>query len=66
MAKRKTSEADVRLDDRGKMVNEEEDFGDHVLIVETEPLDADELLALVASKKNTAPPRENDAPDEEA
>jgi DNA topoisomerase-6 subunit B len=66
VAKRKTSEADVRLDDRGKMVNEEEDFGDNVLIVETEPLDAGELLALVASKKNTPPPREDDVPGEEA
>ncbi len=60
VAKRKTSEADVRLDDRGKVVEADEDFGDHVLIVEPDPLDADELLALVSSKKNTPPPREDD------
>jgi DNA topoisomerase-6 subunit B len=35
VAKRKTSEADTKLDDRGKKVQEsEEDFGDNVLIVE--------------------------------
>jgi len=59
VAKRKTSEADVRLDDRGKVVEDDEDFGDNVLIVEPDPLDADELLALVSSKKNTAPPPED-------
>ena len=60
VAKRKTSEADVRLDERGKVIEDEEDFGDNVLIVEPDPVDADELLALVAGKKNTAPPREDD------
>jgi DNA topoisomerase-6 subunit B len=36
VAKRKTAEADTKLDDRGKKVveGEEEDFGDNVLIVE--------------------------------
>ncbi len=61
VAKRKTSEADVRLDERGKVIEDEEDFGDNVLIVEPDPVDADELLALVSGKKNMAPPREDDA-----
>ena len=65
VAKRKTSEADVRLNDRGKVVAEDEDFGDNVLIVEPATVDANDLLALVASKKNTPPPRQDDAPDEE-
>jgi DNA topoisomerase-6 subunit B len=64
VAKRKTSEADVRLDERGKVIEDEEDFGDNVLIVEPESVDADELLALVSGKKNMAPPREDDAPQE--
>lgn len=64
VAKRKTSEADVRLDDRGKVI-EEEDFGDHVLIVEQPPVEAAERLANVA-KKNTAPPRENGPREEVA
>lgn len=59
VAKRKTSEADVRLDERGKIIDEEDDFGDNVLIVEPEPVTADELLALVASRKNAPPPRED-------
>jgi hypothetical protein len=63
VAKRKTSEADLRLDDRGKVIEDEEDFGDNVLIVEPDPVDADELLALVSGRKNTAPPREDDTPD---
>ena len=38
VAKRKTSEADTRLDDRGRKIEEEaEDFGDNVLIVNQEP-----------------------------
>jgi DNA topoisomerase-6 subunit B len=39
VAKRKTAEADTKLDDRGKKVveGEEEDFGDNVLIVEPAP-----------------------------
>jgi DNA topoisomerase VI subunit B len=63
VAKRKTSEADMRLDDRGKVIEDEEDFGDNVLIVEPDPVDADELLALVSGRKNTPPPREDDTPD---
>lgn len=36
VAKRKTSEADAKFDDRGQRIKEsEEDFGDNVLIVET-------------------------------
>ena len=36
VAKRKTAEADVKLDDRGRKISleEEEDFGDNVLIIE--------------------------------
>jgi DNA topoisomerase-6 subunit B len=36
VAKRKTAEADTKLDERGKKVqaDEEEDFGENVLIVE--------------------------------
>ena len=64
VAKRKTSEADVRLDDRGKVV-EAEDFGDNVLIVEQPSVDGAELLAH-AAKKNTSPPRENGATEEVA
>ena len=39
IAKRKTAEADVKFDDRGKKRTEEEaeDFGDNVLIVNPEP-----------------------------
>ena len=58
VAKRKTSEADVRLDERGKVIEEDQDFGDNVLIVEPDAADADELLALIASKRNT-PPRKD-------
>jgi len=64
VAKRKTSEADVRLDDRGKVL-EEEDFGDNVLIVEQPAVDVADLLA-VAAKKNASPPRENGAVEEVA
>ncbi len=64
VAKRKTSEADVRLDDRGKKI-EEDDFGDNVLIVEQPAVDAASLLAN-AAKKNTPPPRENGATEEVA
>jgi len=64
VAKRKTSEADVRLDDRGKVI-QEEDFGDNVLIVEQPAVDAAALLAL-AAKKNTSPPRENGSTDQVA
>ena len=41
VAKRKTAEADTKLDDRGKKIEEgEEEFGDNVLIVE--PVDSGE------------------------
>ena len=36
VAKRKTAEADLRMDERGRLVNAEDDFGDNVLIVPTE------------------------------
>jgi hypothetical protein len=38
VARRKTTEADTKLDDRGRKVDEEgaEDFGDNVLIVNNE------------------------------
>ncbi len=65
VAKRKTSEADVRLNDRGKVIEEEEDFGDNVLIVEQPSVDAAELLAH-AARKNSSPPRENGATEEVA
>lgn len=64
VARRKTSEADVRLDDRGKVIENDDDFGGNVLIVEPEAGDVDELLALIASKRNT-PPRQ-DVTQEEA
>ena len=36
MAKKKTAEADMRLDDRGRRIEEREEgnFGEHVLIVD--------------------------------
>ena len=34
VAKRKTAEADLRMDERGRLVNAEDDFGDNVLIVQ--------------------------------
>lgn len=36
VAKRKTAEADIRLDERGRLITTDEDFGDHVLIVPSE------------------------------
>lgn len=44
VAQRKTGEADVRLDDRGRKI-EQSDFGDNVLIVQDEEGDLGELLA---------------------
>lgn len=44
VAKRKTAEADVKLDDRGRKV-EEEEFGKHVLVVEEPEGDPAELVA---------------------
>ena len=39
VAKKRTAEADVELDDRGKPVEEEDDFGEHVIIVMPEERD---------------------------
>ncbi len=39
IAKRKTADADVRLDERGRRVESEADFGEHVLIVPQEGQD---------------------------
>jgi len=51
IAKKKTSEADVKLDSRGRPVDEEElDLGDNVLIVD--PGDANERLLNTAKKNN--------------
>ena len=44
VAQRKTTEADVRLDDRGRKI-EEHNFGDNVLIVDQQEGDPEELLA---------------------
>ncbi len=50
IAKKKTAEADVKLDNRGRPVDEEElDLGDNVLIVD--PGDANEQLLAQAGKK---------------
>ena len=51
VAKKRTTEADMKLDDRGRPIDEEHDFGDNVLIVDPEqrglavagPTAADEL-----------------------
>jgi DNA topoisomerase-6 subunit B len=45
VAERKTAEADVRYDDRGKKI-EENDFGDNVLIVNEDHGEPDALLAI--------------------
>jgi len=44
VAQRKTTEADIRLDDRGRKI-EEHNFGDNVLIVDQQEGDPEELLA---------------------
>ncbi len=49
VAKRKTSEADVQLDDRGQKI-ETTNFGDNVYIVEQEEGDPEELLAGLGKK----------------
>lgn len=51
VAQRKTAEADVKLDDRGRKV-EADAFGDNVLIVEPEEVDAEALLAAARSSGN--------------
>ena len=45
IAKRKTAEADTKLDDRGKKIaaGDDDDFGDNVLIVNTEANDAEAI-----------------------
>jgi len=40
VAKRKTAEADVQLDNRGRPMDEEEDFGENVLIVDAAQADS--------------------------
>jgi esterase/lipase superfamily enzyme len=52
VAQRKTAEADVQLDDRGRKV-ESDVFGDNVLIVEAEEVDAEQLLAAARSDRIT-------------
>jgi DNA topoisomerase-6 subunit B len=54
VATRKTSEADVRLDDRGRKI-EERDFGDNVLIVDQEDGALEDLVAVLS--KNNGPQR---------
>jgi DNA topoisomerase-6 subunit B len=51
VAKRKTSDADVRLDERGRPVEESDDFGDGVLIVNPE---AETATADAAEKEEPA------------
>lgn len=55
VAKRKTSEADTKLDDKGRRV-EEEDYGDNVLIVQQ---DVDELLTEQLKGNGSANPDSN-------
>jgi DNA topoisomerase-6 subunit B len=38
VAKKRTAEADLRMDDRGKRIGDEEDFGEHVIIVPQEEI----------------------------
>ncbi|WP_460168322.1 DNA topoisomerase VI subunit B [Thermostilla marina] len=46
VAKKKTAEADMKLDERGRIVEEEEDYGGGVLIVDEENVvDGEQLLA---------------------
>jgi DNA topoisomerase-6 subunit B len=55
VAKKKTAQADVKLDERGRVIDEEEDdadFGKHVLIVEP-PARPDELLNRTPSASTT-------------
>jgi DNA topoisomerase-6 subunit B len=50
VAKRKTTEADARFDDRGRRISDEEvDYGDNVLIVEEDP---EEMLLSKPSNQN--------------
>jgi DNA topoisomerase-6 subunit B len=45
VAKRKTAEADVKIDDRGRKLEGEENFGGNVLIVDDTDQKVEELLA---------------------
>jgi len=47
VARRKTAEADVKFDDRGRKIDEE-DFGDNVLIIKDDDGDPEELLAALS------------------
>ena len=50
VAKKKTAEADLKMDDRGRVVDEDEmDFGDNVLIVDPEDVN-EQLLARTKSE----------------
>jgi DNA topoisomerase-6 subunit B len=53
VAKRKTAEADVKLDDRGKPIEEEDDLdlGENCIIVSQEPVPAPEPVAAADAKK---------------
>ena len=51
VAQRKTAEADVQLDDRGRKIAADV-FGDNVLIVESEEVDAQQLLAAARSQSD--------------
>ncbi len=45
VAKRKTAEADVKLDERGRKLEAADDFGDNVLIVDDQEGELEQLLA---------------------
>jgi DNA topoisomerase VI subunit B len=51
VAQRKTAEADVQLDDRGRKIAADV-FGDNVLIVESDEVDAQQLLAATRSQSD--------------
>jgi DNA topoisomerase-6 subunit B len=53
VAKKKTAEADVKLDDRGKPIEEEDDLdlGENCIIVSQEPVPTSEPVAAADSKK---------------
>lgn len=61
VAKKKTSEADTKLDDFGKRVDEDDDYGGNVLIVEQDETDvANQLLKRVERQKGLASTSEED------
>ena len=58
VAKKKTAEADVKMDDRGRVIEEDEmEFGDNVLIVDPEDVN-EQLLARVKANAGDAEPDE--------